>query len=38
MLNDMGVDEDSKWDDVKEKILAKGTFHLSEDQAHTMFK
>jgi hypothetical protein len=37
MLNDMGVDEDSKWDDVKDKILSKG-LHLSEDQAHTMFK
>jgi hypothetical protein len=38
IFNDIGVDEDSKWEDVRDKVLEKGTLHVSEEQAHTMFK
>ena len=38
MLNDLNVDEDSKWEDVKDRILEKGSLNITEEQAHAMFK
>lgn len=38
ILHDMNIDEDAKWEDVRNKILEKDSLNITEDQAHAMFK